>query len=96
MVAYTKHRIPSCCGQTTLSYQLAFPIMKIHLDRFVGYSVNQAFKQAGMFYIENAHMSVQAQFGTTRLHIKCKQKNCESMTANLDQILDDIYADSKK
>ena len=93
MSAFTRDIVQACCGKSTITYNLNFSIMKNHAPSFIegGFYLSSTFFDVGMLYVENNFLIVTGSFGSNRLVLKCKIKNCETMTSTFEDVITDLY-----
>ena len=86
-----KQRARSCCGnRQNHIWELESPLTKQHLQAFndAGYITPVHMTRAGMFFVESKGLIASAPFGTTRVQIKCTQRNCTQLLSSLENLLE--------
>lgn len=94
--AFTREIVPACCGKSTITYGLSFSILKEQAPSFeqAGFYVSNTYLNVGMLYAENNYLVVTGSFGSNRIVLKCKVKNCETMTSTFEDVITTLYANN--
>lgn len=89
MVSIQKNITPACCGKTRISWVLNVPLKPEHLSEFnlYGFTSLNAYREAGMLYIESGDLIATGVFGLSTLNIKCKNKNCDKAMIILENCI---------
>jgi hypothetical protein len=93
LTAFKKTRVPGCCGSFSTTYELSFPLRKEYVPHFesAGFFISKPFLQAGMFYAENKDFIAIGTFGGKNLQLKCKVRQCDTLSTPLDNVLIHLY-----
>ena len=93
MPAFTKSRVPTCCGNFATSYVLGFPLRIEHRKQFenAGFVFNASFLAAGMLYMEIRHYIVVGKLGSNVVQIKCKTPKCDAETTSFEEVCTALY-----
>ena len=81
--------IPACCQQVTHVFRTDKPITQAILAELVklGYKEHTQFTQAGILYADNDALLVSGPFGSDRLQIRCKVKDCDVKLNEFEELL---------
>ncbi len=84
-----RYKMETCCGKTALILKIDKTVTKEMLAKFVqmGFKEEAHFTKAGILYVTNSKFTITTPFGTTRLQIKCKSKNCDNDLASLEDAI---------
>lgn len=85
----TRFSIQACCGGKALIFKTDTPITKDILSALVklGFKESTHFTKAGILYADNLDFIVTGPFGTTKLQVKCKHKDCDEKLNNFEALL---------
>lgn len=86
------HSVPSCCGQTSTILKLDQPITKELMEKFViiGFNEQKTFSAAGIMNINNEAFYLIGTFGSNKLQVKCKHKDCAEKMKDFEVLLTNI------
>lgn len=81
--------VQACCGRTGIVLKIGRPITSDLIKTFVDMGFTEApnFTKAGLLYVDNLDFIVTGSLGTDRLHVKCKQKECDQKLNELEGLL---------
>jgi|TARA_R110000868_G_scaffold99024_3_gene272628 hypothetical protein len=84
-----KFNIQACCGGTAIIYKVSPAISKEFQSQLInlGFVESAHFTKAGILYVDNLDFIVSGPFGTNKLQVKCKKKNCEQALNNFEALL---------
>lgn len=93
MTAFKKARLPGCCGNYSITYELSFPLRKEHVPHFesAGFFISMPYQQAGMLYAENNNLIAIGTFGSKNLQLKCKVRQCDALSTPLENVLTELH-----
>lgn len=82
-----KHTIKSCCGNSSVLFKLDKPISKDILLYLVnyGFKENTNFTKNGVLFVENEYLILNGVFGSDKLNIKCRQKDCSDLINKIEE-----------
>ena len=85
----SKYTMRSCCGKTTV----AFTVDKSIDDDFsaklasIGFVEADHFKKSGILYTQNEDFILTGPYGSNRVQVKCRKKDCDQKINELEQKL---------
>lgn len=81
--------IQACCGRVSNIFKIDQPVTKGTLDSLLklGFNEGKNFTKSGILYIDNLEFIITAPFGSDRLHVKCKKKECSEKLNDLESLL---------
>lgn len=81
--------IHSCCGGISILFKIDRPITANLIKSFVdrGFTESPNFTKAGLLYVNNMDFIITGSLGTDRLHVRCKQKECDKKLNELEGLL---------
>ena len=84
-----KHSIKSCCGNSSVLFKLDKPISKDILLCLINYGFKEKtnFTKNGVLFVENEYLILNGVFGSDKLNIKCRQKDCIDLINNIEEEL---------
>jgi hypothetical protein len=86
---YKKFNIQSCCGKTSIIYQIgkAISFELITFFETNGFKESKNFTKSGILYVQNSDLVITGAFGSDKLQVKCKKTNCDEILSNIENIL---------
>lgn len=86
---FERFSVKSCCGSSSISYKLYSTLHKDYLALFIenGFTEAKHFTESNILYIESANIIATGVFGSDKLQVKCKIKECEKYIENFEKIL---------
>lgn len=84
------HSVPSCCGQTSTILKLGEPITKNLMEKLIsqgGFIEQKNFTTAGIMNINNSVFILLGTFGSNKLQVKCKNKDCAEKMKDFEVLL---------
>lgn len=87
-----KFLLKSCCGSTTVAYTIGKPLTEEFADNLVEnfFELDDTFKKAGLLYAKDEEFIVTGPFGSNRIQVKCRKKNCHSNLIKLETLLESL------
>ncbi len=81
--------IQACCGKTSLIFKTDQPITQSLLTFLVnaGFVETAQFTKAGILYVDNPDLIITGPFGSDKLQVKCKVKDCEQKVNDFETLL---------
>lgn len=81
--------IHACCGKVATLFRIDRPITANLIGIFVenGFIESPNFTKAGLLYVNNLDFIITGSLGTDRLHVKCKQQECDKKLNELEGLL---------
>lgn len=81
--------IQACCGGTAIIFKTSEPISKELLTALVsvGFKESLHFTKAGILYADNLDFIVTGPFGTNKLQVRCRKKDCEQKLNDFEALL---------
>lgn len=81
--------IQACCGKTSLIFKTDQPITQNLLTFLVNAGFVEAahFTKAGILYVDNPDLIITGPFGSDKLQVKCKVKDCEQKVNDFETLL---------
>lgn len=82
----------SKCGGMNLLLKISVAISKDFLSLFQnnGFKELTHFTQAGILYVENENLTIHGPFGSDKLQVKCKNKDCQEILNKLEALLQQL------
>jgi hypothetical protein len=82
----------SCCGKTSVSFKLDRPVHKDFLPLFLsgGFTEDSKFTKLGIFYIENKDLIASGPFGSDKIQVRCKNKECQEKLNDFEKLLEQM------
>ena len=79
----------SCCGGEGTILKLSSPISKDLLNALKqqSYVESEVFTRSGILYVDNKQLTVTGAFGSNKLQLKCKSKDCNQIINQLEELL---------
>jgi hypothetical protein len=89
MIKVERFIIPACCGQITTVFRIDRPITQSLLNKLIehGFKEQSHFTKAGILYADNKALILTGPFGSDRLQIRCKIKDCEQKLNEFEEVL---------
>ncbi len=84
--------IKACCGRTSLIFKTDQPLSTLHLAALVklGFVEAANFTKAGILYADNSDLIVTGPFGSNKLQVQCKIKDCAQKVNDFEVLLQQI------
>lgn len=82
----------ACCGKTQIILQFEFPLEQEHIQFFLlsNFLESKSYTSRGILYMEDPNLSIMGPFGSNRLTLKCKNKDCNNSIVIIEKILKNI------
>jgi len=82
----------SCCGGDGVFIKLDAPITinLLNLLKQQNYIESEMFTRSGILYMDNQSLTLTGAFGSNKIQIKCKIKNCTPALDELEKLLNSI------
>ena len=79
----------SCCGGIATIFKINFSISSKLLEalKAANYTESPVFTKSGILYIDNKDITATGAFGSNKLQLKCKNKNCAAAVDNLEAFI---------
>jgi hypothetical protein len=84
--------VKSCCGAKSIIFKTDSPIDKKLLETLVslGFKELAHFTAVGILYADNLDFIVTGPFGSNRLQVKCKKKDCDQKLNDFERLLQQL------
>lgn len=81
--------VKACCGKTSLIFKTDQPLTTAHLSALVklGFVEAAHFTKAGILYADNSDLIVTGPFGSDKLQVQCKLKDCTQKLNDFEALL---------
>lgn len=81
--------VKACCGKTSLIFKTDQPLTPAHLSALVklGFAEAPHFTKAGILYADNSDLIVTGPFGSDKLQVQCKLKDCTQKLNDFEALL---------
>lgn len=85
----SKYILKSCCGKTTVAFTIDNTINEEFSAKLstLGFTEAEHFKKSGILYTQNDIFILTGPYGSTRLQVKCRKKDCEEKINELEENL---------
>jgi hypothetical protein len=84
-----KFSIQACCGSKAIVFKTDQPVTQEVLAKLVavGFKEAEHFTKAGILYADNEALIISGPFGSDRLQVKCKVKDCDQKLNDFEELL---------
>ena len=81
--------VKSCCGGKSIIFKTDLPISKDLIVWFtkLGFKESPNFSKVGILYVDNLDFIVTGSFGSNKLQVKCRRKDCDQKLNDFEGLL---------
>lgn len=79
----------ACCGGKSFTLKIDKPVTLELLNSIKawGYRESEHFTKSGILYLDDSYLVISSPFGSSKLSVKCRKKDCEKNINDFKQLL---------